>query len=93
MDHANWTLNRHSVIVLQPAAQGVKMIEGRKYIMSSLVLPLMIAVLKKSELIPHWDAEISIPTTHQTPELKAAKRLYLHATPSHKGSICNLHFP
>ena len=41
--------------------------------MSSLVLPLMIAVLKKSELIPHWDAEISIPTTHQTPELKAAK--------------------
>ena len=82
MDHADWTLNCDSVIVLQPAAQGVKMIEGPKYIMSSLVLPLihqMIAALKKPELIPHWDAENAIPTTHQTPELKAAKRLYLHA--------------
>ena len=39
----------------------------------------MIAVLKKPELIPHWDAENAIPTTHQTPELKAAKRLNLHA--------------
>ena len=52
MDHADWTLNCHSVMVLQPVAQGVKMIERMKYIKSSLLLPLihqMIAVLKKKK--------------------------------------------
>ena len=69
-------------MVLLYCNHGVKMIEGTKYVTSSLVLPLvyqLIAILKNPELILHWDTGSPIPTTHQTPELKTARTLYLQA--------------
>lgn len=82
MDHADWILNLHSVIVLHPAAHGVKILEGTKYVTVSLVMPLfhkLIDVLRNPELVPNWDAGNPISLAHQTPELRAAKKSYIQA--------------